>query len=96
MERTRSRSISGCATFRKLASLGVPDANFTTAKTYAGGAFVGPPNPFSGADESDLYKKLPAFCRVVAVAAPTSDSNITIEVWMPLAVERTQSYILNV
>jgi feruloyl esterase len=32
-----------------------------------------------------IYKKLPAFCRVQAVAKPSSDSNIKIEVWLPLA-----------
>lgn len=69
----------------QLTGLNVPNARITTAKTYAAGMFVGAPNPFTGADESDYYKKLPAFCRVVAVATPTSDSNITIEVWMPPA-----------
>jgi len=69
----------------QLTGLNVPNARITTAKTYAAGTFVGAPNPFTGADESDLYKKLPAFCRVVAVASPTSDSKITIEVWMPPA-----------
>lgn len=33
---------------------------------------------------SPIFKKLPDFCRVVAVARPTTDSNIKIEVWMPL------------
>ena len=69
----------------QLTGFNVLNASITTAKTYAAGMFVGAPNPFTGADESDLYKKLPAFCRVVAVATPTSDSNITIEVWMPPA-----------
>ncbi len=32
-----------------------------------------------------LFKKLPDFCRVVAIAKPTADSNIRIEVWLPLA-----------
>ena len=68
-----------------LAGLTLPGANITTAKTYAAGTFVGGVDPFTGADVSDFYKKLPAFCRVVAVATPTSDSNITIEVWMPPA-----------
>ena len=40
---------------------------------------------FRAADLSAFYSKLPAFCRVVAVAKPTADSDITIEVWMPLA-----------
>jgi hypothetical protein len=32
-----------------------------------------------------IFKKLPAFCRVVAVAHPTADSDIRIEVWLPLS-----------
>jgi hypothetical protein len=32
-----------------------------------------------------LFTKLPAFCRVVALSNPTADSNIRIEVWLPLA-----------
>jgi feruloyl esterase len=31
-----------------------------------------------------IYKKLPGFCRVIAVAHPTSDSDIKMEVWLPL------------
>jgi hypothetical protein len=69
----------------QLTGLNLPNASITTAKIYAAGTFVGPPDPYTGADLSDFYKKLPAFCRVVGVATPTSDSNITIEVWMPLA-----------
>ncbi len=68
-----------------LAGLTLPGANITTAKTYAAGMFVGAPDPFTGADRSNFYKNLPTFCRVVAVATPTSDSKITIEVWMPPA-----------
>src|SRR5580700_5541412 len=56
-----------------------------TAQSIAAGTFVGPPAPFSGADLSALYKTLPAFCRVVAEAKPTADSDIKIEVWMPNA-----------
>src|SRR5215472_6197212 len=68
----------------QLTGLNLPNASITTAKMCAAGTFVGPPNPYTGADLRDFYKKLPAFCRVVVVAKPTSDSNITIEVWMPL------------
>src|ERR1700691_1501803 len=32
-----------------------------------------------------LFKKLPAFCRVVAISRPSADSSIRIEVWLPLA-----------
>jgi hypothetical protein len=68
-----------------LAGLTLPGANITTAKTVAAGMFAGAPDPYTGADHSSFYKTLPAFCRVVAVATPTSDSSITIEVWMPPA-----------
>ena len=49
----------------------------------AAGTFSGPPQNFTGRDLG-FYKTLPAFCRVVVKAKPTSDSDIAIEVWMPL------------
>jgi hypothetical protein len=67
-----------------LAGLTLPNASIITAKAYAAGTFVGPPQSFTGADLSAFYRNLPAFCRVVAQARPSSDSNITLEVWMPL------------
>ena len=36
------------------------------------------------AHPSSVFKYLPAFCRVVAMAKPTTDSDIKIEVWLPL------------
>ena len=67
-----------------LAKMVLPGVEFTTAKTVAAGEFVGPRNPFTGADESSFYKALPPFCRIVAHAHPSPDSDIPIEVWMPL------------
>ncbi len=69
----------------RLAKSEFPNASITSAKAIAAGAFVGPPQAFSGGDLSAFYKKLPAFCRIVAKATPTADSDITVEVWMPLA-----------
>jgi len=69
----------------RLAKLELPKASIGTAKAVAAGTFVGPPSAFSGADLSAFYKRLPAFCRIVAKATPTADSDIGIEVWMPLA-----------
>ena len=69
----------------RLASLELPNASIATAKAIEAGAFVGPPQAFTGRDLSAFYKKLPPFCRVVAHARPTSDSDIEIELWMPLA-----------
>ncbi len=69
----------------KLSAAKIPNATITLAQTQAAGAFNGPPEPFSGVDVSALYKSLPAFCRVVAEAKPTSDSDIKLEVWLPVS-----------
>jgi hypothetical protein len=70
----------GC---EKLAELKIPNTTITTAATVGAGLFVGPPAPFSGMDLSAFYKTLPQFCRVVAEAKPTSDSDIKMEIWLP-------------
>jgi hypothetical protein len=67
----------------KLSALKIPDTSITVAQTVAAGTFNGPPAPFSGMDLTALYKSLPAFCRVVAEAKPTADSDIKLEVWLP-------------
>jgi feruloyl esterase len=66
----------------RVARLALP-ATTIEARVMAPGTFQGPPSPFGQADLSALYKSLPAFCRVSAVAAPTPDSHIEIEVWLP-------------
>ncbi len=63
----------------------ISGATITLAQTVAAGAFAGPAAPFSGVDVSALYKSLPAFCRVVAEAKPTADSDIKLEVWLPVS-----------
>lgn len=69
----------------RLAAAAVPNATVTMATVVQAGAFVGPPGTFTGADMSALYKALPAFCRVVVHARPSADSDIVVEVWMPLS-----------
>lgn len=68
-----------------LAKLQMPSVEIATAKTVAAGEFAGPRNPYTDADMTPFYKNLPAFCRVVAHSHLSSDSDIPIEVWMPLA-----------
>ncbi len=63
----------------------IPNTTITLAQTVAAGTFNGPPAPKSGGELSLLYKSLPAFCRVVAEAKPTSDSDIKLEVWLPVS-----------
>ena len=69
----------------RLMAAKIPDTTITLAQTVAAGTFNGPPAPFSGADLAPLYKSLPAFCRVVAEARPSSDSDIKLEVWLPMS-----------
>jgi feruloyl esterase len=58
-----------------LAALTIPDTGITSAAPVPAGAFTPP-----GSSRSIT---VPAFCRVAAVAAPSSDSHIAIEVWIP-------------
>ncbi len=67
----------------KLSSAQIANTTIDLAQTVQPGTFNGPPAPFSGVDISALYKSLPAFCRVIATAKPTSDSDIKVEVWLP-------------
>jgi len=76
---------SGDESCAKLTGLKIAGTTITLAQSVAAGNFVGPPEAFSGRDLSAFYKTLPAFCRVLAEAKPTSDSDIKIEVWLPLA-----------
>ena len=68
----------------QLAQLALPNTKITSAQTVAAGAFAPPANmaPWLAGDPS-FYKRLPAFCRVIAEDKPTADSYIKIEVWMP-------------
>src|SRR3954471_22668014 len=80
----QAKDLSSSQKCEELTRLNLPNATITTAKAIAAGEFAGPRHPFTGSDISAFYKQLPAFCRVVAKAHPSSDSDISIEVWMPL------------
>jgi hypothetical protein len=75
-----ARAENSCA---QLMASKISGASIIFADNVAAGAFAGPPTPTSGRDLTAPYKNVPAFCRVVAVAKPTSDSEIRIELWMP-------------
>jgi feruloyl esterase len=68
------------ATCESLSSLKLPDTTIVSAQTVAAGAFVPP-----GANvPPPSVKSLPAFCRVMATLRPAPDSDIKVEVWLPL------------
>jgi tannase/feruloyl esterase len=68
-----------------LAQLELAGAKVASAQTVAAGTFTPPANmPAWMLGDPSLYKSLPAFCRVLADATPSTDSDIKVEVWLPL------------
>ncbi len=61
-----------------LAGRTLPNTTITTAQEVTGGSF---PQPGT----TNVISNLPPFCRVTGTIAPTPDSDIRFEVWMPLA-----------
>jgi len=92
-----SSPVFATTTCEKLSSLSLPETTITMAQTVAAGAFAWPhdfvgwkgcsvqPCPGPLPDEAgDAFKGLPTFCRIAATLKPTSDSDIKIEIWMPV------------
>jgi feruloyl esterase len=68
------------STCEGLAALNLPDTTISSAQPVAAGAFV---PPGAGTPPASV-KNLPAFCRVAATIKPAKDSDIKMEVWLPL------------
>src|SRR5579884_1314448 len=68
--------LAAAATCDTLSSLNLPSTTIFIAKQVEAGAFTGP---------GQSFKDLPPFCRVAAAVAPVPDSDIKIEVWMPIS-----------
>ena len=77
-----SAAQSRTAPCETLAAVALPGATITKAERVEAGAFVAPPPP-PGPPVTVDYTTLPAFCRVAATAAPTADSAIKFELWLP-------------
>jgi feruloyl esterase len=68
------------ASCESIAALNLPNAKITAAQQVAPGTFT-PPGPT--ASVPPVFATLPSFCRVTATLAPSTDSDIKIEVWLP-------------
>ncbi len=66
-----------------LASLSLPGGTITLAQQVAAGGFQQPGN--AGGAAQRAAAALPAFCRVAATLKPSNDSDIKMEVWMPVS-----------
>ncbi|MFG1342458.1 tannase/feruloyl esterase family alpha/beta hydrolase [Xanthobacter autotrophicus] len=67
----------------ELLRLTIPDATVISATLVEAGRFTPPPVSFAP-DLAERAAKMPAFCRVEVRAAPTPNSSIGIEVWLPI------------
>src|SRR2546425_5877885 len=73
------------ATCESLKSLSLENTTITLAETVAAGQFSLPATGRGAAQQNAAFKQLPAFCRVAASLKPSSDSDIKIEVWLPMS-----------
>src|SRR5579863_586294 len=63
----------------KLARMTLDHATIDLAELIAAGEYT---PPAGGSGNRDVFKDLPAFCRVKATLKPSSDSAIKMEVWL--------------
>ncbi len=88
-----STSASAQQSCENLASLKIPDVTLTLAKA------INPPPDFEVPSLPGRYgtpagqKVSVPFCRVAGFAAPTSDSHIAFEVWLPIAANWNGYYL---
>jgi hypothetical protein len=75
---------AGATKCEDLMALKLPETTITSAQVVPPEAFT-PSAPLDPQDGPASFKDLPAFCRVAAQIAPTKDSGIKMEVWMPLS-----------
>jgi Tannase and feruloyl esterase len=70
-----------------LATMALPQTTITLASVVEAGAFTPPGSPSvnPSGPAGQVFRGLPAFCRVAATIRPSSDSDIKVEVWLPLA-----------
>lgn len=74
---------AAAATCEGLSSILLPNGTVTLAETVAAGHFHPPEG--GGRGETNSFQDLASFCRVSITSKPSPDSDIRIEVWLPLA-----------
>lgn len=82
---TFSAAPLAAASCESLTSLALPNTTITSAQTVAAGDFTPPASSARDLGAPVDWKQLPAFCRVTATIHPVPDSDIKIEVWLPIA-----------
>src|SRR5438046_1715215 len=72
------------ASCESLTSLKLADTLVTASEQVAPGALAASSPAIVPAGRTRLFAALPAFCRVSATLTPSHDSDIKIEIWLPL------------
>jgi hypothetical protein len=67
-----------------LMELNLPKTKIMKAEKVEAGAFPAPSLWRPSPADAEIYKRLPVFCRIVAQLAPSPDSDMRIELWLPL------------
>ena len=73
---THLRAVDGPLACADVAKLALPHGTITQVEAVAAGAFKPSERP-------NDYRSLPAFCRVAMTLAPSADSDIKVELWIP-------------
>jgi feruloyl esterase len=76
--------VSHAATCESLSALVLQNTTITLAQIGPADTLVQPPGSLPIRQPLNSFKTLPGFCRIAATIKPTADSEIKIEVWLPL------------
>jgi feruloyl esterase len=74
---------AGGVSCESLRTLALPDTTITRAEPVAAGGFSLPEGAVRPGQMAPDFSRLPGYCRVAATLAPSKDSDIKIEVWLP-------------
>jgi feruloyl esterase len=74
--------VTAATSCESLTGLKIPNATITMAESVSAGGF----KMAGSRSDASQFTRLPAFCRVAASLKPSSDSDIKIEVWLPIAL----------
>jgi Tannase and feruloyl esterase len=73
------------ASCQSLSGLKLANTTITSAAEVRAGEFTPPGHAIAPARRARQFGNFPAFCRVTATVKPVADSDIRIEVWMPVS-----------
>jgi feruloyl esterase len=77
-----SAAVDSC---ESLSALKLPNTTITMAESVVAGGFSRPAADGAGGVDGQVFITLPGFCRLAATIKPTSDSDIKLEVWLPVS-----------